>query len=141
MLALLPLPHYGRSKDMAEHDEPRPLSAGEQQARIARTKRIGRLLGFTGSVEYRHVYSRSGGGQYCVGLAADDDLLVLYAEAFERDGDLADFSLEAIIAHECGHQRLLRNPNLRTVLARFPGEQFEEILASLLGSLLLGESE
>jgi hypothetical protein len=30
---------------------------------------------------------------------------------------------------------------LRTVLARFPGELFEEVLASLVGSLLLGESE
>jgi hypothetical protein len=126
---------------MDKHDEPRPVSADEQQARRARTKRIGRLLGFTGSVEYRHVYNQSGGGQYCIGPAADDDLLIISAEAFERDADPADFSLEAIIAHECGHQRLLRSPNLRTVLAKFPGEPFEEILASLVGSLLLGESE
>jgi len=27
------------------------------------------------------------------------------------------------------------------VLAKFPGEEFEEILASLVGSILLGESE
>lgn len=65
----------------------------------------------------------------------------MYAEAFERDADPNDFPLEAIIAHECGHQRLLRNQHLRKVLAKFPAEPFEEILASLVGSLLLGESE
>ena len=36
---------------------------------------------------------------------------------------------------------LHRNPKLRPVLAKFPGEEFEEILASLVGSILLGESE
>jgi hypothetical protein len=128
-------------KDMPEHDEPKPITAAEHRARIQRTNRIGHRLGFTGLVEYRHVYSRSGGAQYCIGPSAEEDLLVLYAEAFERDADPADFSLEALIAHECGHQRLIRKKDLRTILAKFPGEQFEEILASLVGSLLLGESE
>jgi hypothetical protein len=126
---------------MHEHHEPKPISATEHRARIRRITRIGRHLGFVGRVEYRHVYSRSGGAQYGIGPSAEDDLLVLYAEAFERDADPADFSLEALIAHECGHQRLIRNPHLRTILAKFPGEPFEEILASLVGSLLLGESE
>jgi hypothetical protein len=94
-----------------------------------------------GRTEYRHVHSQSGGAQYCIGPSANDDLLVLYAEAFERDADPEDFRLEALIAHECGHQRLIRNSNLRTILAKFPGEQFEETLASLVGSLLLSESE
>src|SRR6266404_5194724 len=59
----------------------------------------------------------------------------------KRGDKVYDFRLEALIAHECGHQRLHRNPKLRPVLARFPGEEFEEILASLVGSILLGESE
>jgi len=61
------------------------------------------------------------------------------AEAFERDADPQDFSLEAMIAHECGHQALERNPHLRTIMRKIPGEQFEEILASLVGSLLLAD--
>jgi hypothetical protein len=48
---------------------------------------------------------------------------------------------QMLIAHECGHQRLYRDRKLRPVLAKFPGEQFEEILASLVGSTLLRESE
>jgi hypothetical protein len=66
--------------------------------------------------------------------------MVVYAEAFERDANPDDFRLEALIAHECGHQRLFRVKNLREVLARFP-EEFEEILASLVGSILLGDAE
>ena len=66
--------------------------------------------------------------------------MVVYAEAFERDANPDDFSLESLIAHECGHQRLLRVKNLRKVLAKFP-EEFDEILASLVGSVLLGETE
>jgi hypothetical protein len=122
-------------------DEPEPISASERRARLRRAKRVSRRLEFTGSVEYRHVYSRSGGAQYCIGPSANEDLLVVYAEAFERDADPDDFSLEALIAHECGHQRLLRNQDLRTILAKFPGERYEEVLASLVGSLLLPEAE
>jgi hypothetical protein len=65
---------------------------------------------------------------------------MVYAEAFERDADPEDFSLEALIAHECGHQRLLRNPALRRILTSLPGEILEEVLASLVGSLILGDS-
>ncbi len=66
--------------------------------------------------------------------------MVVYAEAFERDANPDDFRLEALIAHECGHQRLLRAKNLREVLAKFP-EEFEEILASIVGSILLRDAE
>ncbi len=83
---------------MHEHDEPKPISAAEHRARIRRIDRIGRLLGFVGTVEYRHVYSHSGGAQYYIGSSAEDDLLVLYAEGFERDADPADFRLEALSA-------------------------------------------
>jgi hypothetical protein len=98
-------------------------------------------LGFVGSVEYRHVYSQSGGAQYCIGPSADDDIMAVYAEAFERDANPDDFHLDAMIAHECGHQRLHRDPNFRPLVAKFPGEDFEEILASLVGSLIVRESE
>src|SRR6202041_2719843 len=79
--------------------------------------------------------------QYCIGPSADDDIMVLYAEAIERDADPEDFKLDALIAHECGHQRLIRDAKLRPLVAKFPGEDFEEILASLVGFILLGESE
>ena len=126
-------------KEMDEHDEPRKISAAEYRKRAQRTIRIARRLGFAGRVEYRHVYSRSGGAQYYIGPSAVDDLLVVYGEAFERDADPADFSLDALIAHECGHQQLVRNSALRTIVAKLPGERFEEVLASLVGSLLVGE--
>ena len=89
-----------------------------------------------GNVEYRHVYSQSGGAQYGQGTTADDDLLIVYAEAFERDADPEDYSLEAIIAHERGHQILARHPRIAK-LAAGVSLASEEILASLLGSILL----
>ena len=62
-------------------------------------------------------------------------MLTVYAEAFERDADPEDFSLEAMIAHECGHQILARHPR---VAKRVVGisEASEEILASLLGAMI-----
>lgn len=65
-----------------------------------------------GRVEYRHVYSQTGGAQYGRGTTAADDLLTVYAEAFERDADPEDFSLGAILAHERGHQLLARHPRI-----------------------------
>ena len=114
-------------------DQPDPISAVELEARLRRVMAVSVDLGFVGSVEYRHVYSRTGGAQYCIGPSADDDIMVLYAEAFERDADPADFNLEALIAHECGHQRLHRDQKYRLVMEKFP-ENFEEILASLVGA-------
>jgi hypothetical protein len=119
---------------------PRSISVSEQQRRIRRVTSLCAELGFVGNIEYRHVYSQSGGAQYCIGPTADDDIMVLYAEAFERDANPEDYDLEALIAHECGHQRLHRDANLRSVLDKFPGDHFEEILASLVGSILLGGS-
>jgi len=140
MRLLFPLSYRKLAEDMHQR-EPQPISAVQRRARIQRVRRIARRLGFVGHVEYRHVYSQSGGAQYCTGPTPGDDLLLVYVEAFERDADPHDFALEAMIAHECGHQALVRNPQLRAILRKFPGERFEEILASLLGSLLLGESE
>jgi hypothetical protein len=83
---------------------PRPLTAAERRARRRRVVRLARELRFVGRIEYRHVFSQTGGAQYARGSNADEDLLTVYAEAFERDADPEDFSLEAILAHERGHQ-------------------------------------
>ena len=126
---------------MDQRNQPEPISAAEQRMRTRRVTGIGSGLGFVGSMEYRHLYSQSGGAQYCIGPSVDDDIIVVYAEGFERDANPDDFCLEALVAHECGHQRLTRDPNLRKVLVKFPGEELEEVLASLVGSILLGETE
>lgn len=127
-------------KPMDALGQPEPISAAEQRRRSQRISGVASDLGFVGNVEYRHLYSQSGGAQYCLGLSMQDDIIVVYAEAFERDANPEDFDLEALIAHECGHQRLLRDKNLRKVLEKFPGEKLEEILASVVGSILLGET-
>jgi hypothetical protein len=100
--------------------------------------RLARDLGFVGRIEYRHVYSQTGGAQYGRGSAAEEDLLTVYAEAFERDADPEDFSLAAMIAHECGHQILARHPRIAKRVAGV-SEASEEILASLLGAILCQE--
>jgi hypothetical protein len=93
-------------------------------------------LGFTGRIEYRHVYSQTGGAQYGRGSTAPEDLLTVYAEAFERDADPEDFSLEAIVAHERGHQMLARHPRIARRIAGRVSPASEEILASLLGAMI-----
>lgn len=93
--------------------------------------------GFVGSVEYRHVYGGTGGAQYGIGATQSQDLLIVFAEAFERDRNPDDYSLEAIIAHERAHQLLARHPGLRQILARWNGHASEEMLASVVGSLIV----
>jgi hypothetical protein len=115
--------------------EPRPLTPGDQRGRRRRAARIAQQLGFVGRVEYRHVYSQTGGAQYGRGSSQEADLLTVYAEAFERDADPEDFSLEGIIAHECGHQILARHPRIARRVADV-SEASEEILASLVGAML-----
>jgi hypothetical protein len=114
---------------------PGPLPPAERRARRNRAAGIARQLGFVGSVEYRHVYSQSGGVQYGRGNTPEEDLLTVYAEAFERDADPEDFSLKAMIAHECGHQILARHPRIAKRVAGL-SEASEEILASLLGAMI-----
>src|SRR5438105_12889931 len=120
---------------MSEH-HPRPISSVQRRARQRRVSRIARQLGFVGRVEYRHVYSSAGGAQYGLAAVAEQDLLVVYAEAFERDANSEDFSLEAILAHERGHQLLARHPRLAKQVAGRISAASEEILASLLGAML-----
>lgn len=104
---------------------------------MGRIQKIAARLGFVGTVEYRHVYGGTGGAQYGRGVAQLDDLLIVFAEAFDRDKDPDDYSLEAIIAHERGHQLLAWHPRLRPILVRWNGHASEEMLASVLGSLIV----
>src|SRR6059058_5322650 len=119
---------------MATPSPPR-LTAVERRARHTRVARFARALGFIGRIEYRHVYSQTGGAQYGRGNTAEEDLLTVYAEAFERDADPEDFSLEAMIAHECGHQILARHTRIAKRVAGLSAAS-EEILASLLGAMI-----
>jgi hypothetical protein len=116
---------------------PQPISAAQLQARENRVRQIAIAFGFVGTVEYRHVYSQTGGAQYGRGSSRDADLLTVYAEAFERDADPDDFSLKAILAHERGHQILGRHERIRRNLPiRWSGIS-EEIVASILASLIV----
>ena len=93
-----------------------------------------RELGFVGRVEYRRVYCQTGAIR--PGSTADEDLLTVYAKAFERDADPDDFSLKAILAHERGHQLLARHPRIaKRVAAASISASSEEILASLLWAM------
>jgi len=62
--------------------------------------------------------------------------LIVYADAFERDANPEDFSLEAILAHERGHQLLARHPRLARQVAARISPASEEILASIVGAML-----
>ncbi len=120
--------------------QPPSISAEERRRRLSRVTRLARKLGFVGQVEYRHVYSSSGGAQFGLGRSPARDLLLVYAEAFDRDIDPDDFSLEAIMGHERGHQVVLRELRLQSLF----GEALvsaEEILASLAGSLIVQSPE
>jgi hypothetical protein len=116
---------------------PDPIPPAELRRRRSRALRLARAVGFTGRVEYRHVYSQTGGAQYGRGAIDGSDLLTVFAEAFERDANPNDFSLAAIVAHERGHQLVARHPRLSGRLAVLPLPA-EEVVASILGALALG---
>ncbi len=120
---------------------PRPLSAAEIRARQRRVLRIARRLGFVGRVEYRHVSTDSGGAQYGMGATAKEDLLIIYAKAFEADADPKEYSLEAIMAHERAHQILNRDPRFARPSLKTLSLGGEEIVASLVGSLLVDDEK
>jgi len=120
---------------MAAHS-PDPISLADWRQRRIRILNIARSIGFIGRIEYRHVYSQTGGAQYGRGAGEMTDLLTVFAEAFERDANPDDFSLRAMIAHERGHQLLARHPPLSDRLAGV-SDAAEEVLASLLGALVV----
>jgi len=118
---------------------PAPLNANQRRARLERVTRIAGQLGFVGIVEYRHVYSKSGGAQYGRARSPEEDLLIVYAEAFDKDVDPEEFSLTAILAHERGHQILARHSRIAERVLGRVSDAGEEILASILGSLICQE--
>jgi hypothetical protein len=117
---------------------PKRISAAELARRTERVRRIARSLGFVGTVEYRHVASASGGALYGQGVTTADDLLVVYARAFDRDADPSDFSLGAIIAHERGHRLFARHPSL-AAFSRLATAVSEEVVASLIGARIVDD--
>ena len=119
---------------------PPPLSAAALRERRNRVARIAAQLGFVGRVEYRHVYSRTGGASYGQAATEDQDLLTVYAEAFERDADPNEFSLNAILAHERGHQLFVRHSRLASRLAGLSAVS-EEVLASILGGIICDDEQ
>jgi hypothetical protein len=122
-------------------DLPEPITLAERRRRQRRASGVARTFGFVGRVEYRHASNSAGGAQFGLGPTPDEDVLIVYADAFRRDADPADFSLEAILAHERGHQVLARHERLRRAVAFRLSLPSEEILASLIGSLLVGTNE
>jgi hypothetical protein len=123
-----------------EEESLQPISATENAARRARAEAIARRVGFVGVVEYRHAISLSGGAQYGMAPTIEQDVLLLYAEAFRRDAAGDDFTLAAIIAHERGHQLLCRHERLRRNIPAAMSAVTEEVLASLIGSLIADDS-
>ena len=115
------------------------ISAAELKRRENLVKDLANRFGFRGQVEYFHVLSQSGGAQFGLGRTIDDDVLAVYAEAFVRDANPNDFSLAAIVAHECGHQVAVRNSTLNRWLHSGLTLASEEVLASIIGSLLVFE--
>jgi len=116
------------------------LTNDQERGRFDRIESIARRFGFVGRIEYRHVFSQSGGAQYLQSSQASEDVLVIYAEAFERDADPEDYSLEAMIAHERGHQLLARHPRLSSRMLRMP-PLCEEVLASIAGGIIADDQE
>ncbi|MCY2994627.1 MAG: hypothetical protein NTY19_43215, partial [Planctomycetota bacterium] len=116
--------------------QPEPITATEHHHRLHRITQIARRYGFVGRIDYRHVLSNAGGAQFGLGSSPARDLLIVYAEAFLRDADLEDFSLEALLAHECGHQIVYRNVAWRRFLPGPMSPVVEEVLASVAGSVL-----
>ncbi|MBO0697603.1 MAG: hypothetical protein J2P46_04355 [Zavarzinella sp.] len=114
---------------------PPRISARALRGRRNRIARLAARLGFVGRVEYRHVYSKTGGASYGQAATPDQDLLTVYAEAFERDADPNDFSLNAILAHERGHQLLVRRPRLAAQAVHLLAVG-EEVVASVLGAII-----
>jgi hypothetical protein len=130
---------HDKDLDAMEFDSPAPLTPEGIRGRRRVILKIARSLSFVGRIEYRHVFSQSGGAQYGRGVAANGDLLTVFAEAFDRDADPSDFSMTAMIAHERGHQILARHPRL-TALQSQMSAAVEEVLASRIAAKIVGAS-
>lgn len=120
-------------------EQPPTISRSELHRRQKLVRELAGKLGYSGYVEYRHVLSQTGGAQFCLGPRREADVLTVYAEAFVRDANPNDFSLNAILAHECGHQLVFRHPKLSRWLQGKVTLPSEEALASVIGSLLVSD--
>ena len=125
---------------MPSHQPP-PISTIELKRREHLVKELAARLGFRGRVQYLHVLSQSGGAQFGLGRTIEEDVLAVYAEAFLRDADPRDFSLPAIVAHECGHQVIFRHRAFRVWASGNLPEAAEEVVASIIGALLVEAAE
>jgi hypothetical protein len=72
---------------------PEVLTPAPLRARRDRVARVARAVGFVDRIEYRHVFSQTGGAKYGHGVVPTGDLLTVYAEAFEL---LAKATIELI---------------------------------------------
>ena len=116
---------------------PMPITEAERLRRRRRILKIARTLGFVGRVEYRHAESPSGGASYTRGDGDSSDLLTVYARGFERNANPFDFPLQAMIAHERGHQLIARDPALMNIFRGITLQE-EEVIASILGAIVVG---
>lgn len=121
--------------------QPTPISRSEHQRRQRHVTRLACQFGFAGHVEYRHILSDTGGAQFGLAPRTEQDLLTVFAEAFDRDANPQEFSLAAILAHECGHQRICRHAGLRHWLPSELPLVSEEVLASIIGAMLVTDAQ
>ena len=118
-------------------DQPPPITLTERARRIDLIRQIATTLGFRGRVEYRHYYGSSGPAQLRLGRKIVDDEMRVFAQAFDWNDDSREFSVEAIIAHECGHQVYHRHRWVQRWFGSDISESQEEVIASLIGALLV----
>lgn len=121
---------------MSSH-QPSAITFTERARRIDLVRQLAAKVGFCGRVEYRHRYDSSGPAQIRLGAKIGDDVMLVFAEAFDWKEDSRHFSLEAVLAHECGHQVFHHHPMLRRLFARDLSIHLEEIAASIIGALLV----
>lgn len=70
---------------------PPELTSKQMQARLQRVERIARRMGFVGRIAYEHVYNNAGGASFGLAVREEDDLLAVFADAFDRDADPGEF--------------------------------------------------
>lgn len=119
------------------HNPPKPITLTERARRIDLVRQLAKKLRFCGRVEYHHRFSSAGPAQIRFGSKIVDDVMRVFAQAFDWSEDSQHFSPEAIMAHECGHQVFHRHRHLRRWFGSDISESHEEIVASLIGSLLV----
>lgn len=118
-------------------DQPPAITLTERARRIDLVRHSAAKLGFRGRVEYWHRYGSEGPAQVRLGANITQDVLRVFSQVFERENDPQQFSLEAIVAHECGHQVFHRHRLLHRWFGSRVSLSHEEIIASLIAALLV----